>query len=453
MPVGVGAVAAAESSVGAGAVGAAESAVGASAVGADESSVGAGAVGAAESAVGADAAAATGPAVCAAEAAESSVSAATADEVHISAGHRGVRRTLYFARRCIGPAVTRAQARAAVDGCDVCRAIDPAPVRWRHGTLDEPETWQRLAIDVTHLRGQSYLTMIDCGPSRYCLWRLLRREDSASVTEKLEEVFYERGAPVEILCDNDTAFRSRYFAAFADRWNVTLRFRAAHVPSGNGIVERNHRTVKVIAARKQCSVAEAVHLYNVTPRDGEEADDSPASRVYRYAVRDCVQPRSDQSAAPGGDPGPAATHAPAAEEGGLSVGDSVWVRQHGTRCSEQSKRGTVSGLVSQQVVEVDGVPRHVRDLRRCVEQAPPFNESTDEDDDLPLFVDVPVSTAPAPVDVRPPVSPALRAETSNVPTPQSSTARTVPVLRRSQRVHRPPRKWCCVCDLDGQGGV
>ena len=105
------------------------------------------------------------------------------------------------------------------------------------------------------------------------------------------------------------------------------------------------------------------------------------------------------------------------------------------------------------MVEVDGVPRHVIDLRRCVEQASPFNESTDEDDDLPLFVDVPVSTAPAPVDVRPPVSPASRAETSNVTTPQSSTARTVPVLRRSQRVHRPPRKWCGVCDLDGQGGV
>ena len=77
------------------------------------------AVGAAESAVGADAAAATGPADCPAEAAEPSVSAATVDEVHISAGHPGVRRTLYFARRCTGPAVTRAQARAAVDGCDV----------------------------------------------------------------------------------------------------------------------------------------------------------------------------------------------------------------------------------------------------------------------------------------------------------------------------------------------
>ena len=118
------------------------------------------------------------------------VRAVTVDDVHVRAGHPGVRRTLYFARRCIGPAVTRARARAAVQNCDVCRAIDPAPVKWRHGTLDVPQTWQRLAMDVTYYGGQSYLTIVDCGPSRYCLWRPLRREDSASVVQKLEEVFF-----------------------------------------------------------------------------------------------------------------------------------------------------------------------------------------------------------------------------------------------------------------------
>ena len=226
--------------------------------------------------------------------------AATVAGVHVRAGHPGVRRTLYFARRYIGRTVTRAQARAAVLGCDVCRSIDPAPVKWRHGTLDVPETWQRLAIDVTHHRGQPYLTIVDCGPSRYSLWRPLRREDCTSVIRALEDVFFERGAPAELLSDNGTVFRSRDFGAFAARWNVSLRFRAAHVPSGNGIVERNHRTVKVIAARKGCSVSEAVHLYNVSPSDGEADASSPASRIYRYTVRDCVRPESNQpdSAAP-----------------------------------------------------------------------------------------------------------------------------------------------------------
>ena len=113
--------------------------------------------------------------------------------------------------------------------------------------------------------------------------------DAACVVERLADIFYERGSPVELLADNDTAFRSRIFAAFASRWGIRLRFRAVYRPSGNSIVERNHRAVKVIAARKQCSIAESVHLYNATPKDASSRTSAPASGVYRYPVRDCVR--------------------------------------------------------------------------------------------------------------------------------------------------------------------
>ena len=384
-------------------------------------------------------------------------------EVHVSAGHPGVRRTLYFARRSVGQTVTRAQARAAVLGCDVCRAIDPAPVKWRHGTLSVPESWQRLAIDMTHYRGQCYLTIVDCGPARYSLWRPLRREDCASVVHALEEVFFERGAPAELLCDNGTVFRSRNFATLAVRWQVSLRFRAAYVPSGNGIVERNHRTVKVIAARKQCSVAEAVHLYNVSPHDGQAAATSPAGLIYRYAVRDCVRPEDDRSdsAAPEFEPGSAEAVSPTAGVDALAVGDVVWVRQRGTRCSERSKRGTVTELVSRQVVDVDGMPRHVRDLRRCVQQASPCSARAEEEDELPLFVDVPMPQVNVP-------TPQVNAPTPqvNVPTPSTVAVTCIsevavprcrgepvlsPVLRRSKRARKQPKRWCC--DHDDQEGV
>ncbi|KAF0291011.1 von Willebrand factor A domain-containing protein 8 [Amphibalanus amphitrite] len=198
-------------------------------------------------------------------------------DVHVRAGHPGVRRTLYFARRDVSSSISRKVVREVVTACDVCRAVDPAPVTWRHGSLAVEGTWDRLAIDVTHYGGQSYLSVIDCGPSRFCVWRLLRRSDAATVTSELEQVFAERGAPAELLADNDTAFRSRQFAAFAARWGVLLRFRAVHRPSGNSIVERNHRSVKVIAARKKCGIGEAVHLYNITPRDGGTAAEAPAN--------------------------------------------------------------------------------------------------------------------------------------------------------------------------------
>ena len=64
---------------------------------------------------------------------------------------------------------------------------------------------------------------------------------------------------MEILTVNDTAFTSKDFREFARNWDVHLWFRCAYSPSGNGIVERSHRTVKTITTRKNCSILEAVY--------------------------------------------------------------------------------------------------------------------------------------------------------------------------------------------------
>ena len=54
-------------------------------------------------------------------------------------------------------------------------------------------------MDVTHVNGCHYLTLIDCGPIRFAVWRRLPRQDTDSVIKQLELVFFERGAPVELL--------------------------------------------------------------------------------------------------------------------------------------------------------------------------------------------------------------------------------------------------------------
>lgn len=101
-------------------------------------------------------------------------------------------------------------------------------------------------MDICHVENKHYLTLIDCGPSRYTIWRKLLRQDSVAVTTQLESIFLERGAPVELLTDNAASFRSSTFRDFAKRWGMALRYRCANVPSGNAISERCHRTVKTI---------------------------------------------------------------------------------------------------------------------------------------------------------------------------------------------------------------
>ncbi|KFD61700.1 hypothetical protein M514_00989 [Trichuris suis] len=273
-------------------------------------------------------------------------------------------------------------------------------------------------MDIAHYGGRPYLSLIDCGPSRFAIWRPLRWHTSADVVEQLESVFCERGAPEELLTDNDTAFRSKAFSRFAARWGIRVRFRCAHVPSGNGIVERCHRTVKVIAARKGCSIAEAAYLYNVMPRDGTASPSSPADLVYRYPVR-----------VRGVDP--PAVYSPT-EDNPYAVGDSVWVKSPGTRCDARYHRGTVTGTVSSQAAEVDGVPRHVRDIRRRdVSVKSTSSDSLGSSQEDPMILRFRAQTQP------------------EAPTESSGEAlEGRPTLRRSARIRRRRAYTCC----DGASG-
>ena len=296
------------------------------------------------------------------------------ERIHHASGHPGVRRTLYFAKRA-NVQVTRRVVQSVVSSCQTCRSIDPAPEKWTGGHLAVETVWDRVAIDVTHFRGRLYLTVLDCGPSRFAIWRPLRFESATYVIAELLSIFCERGPPSELLADNATVFHSRAFLAFVSEWGTRVRYRAAHVPSGNGIVERNHRSVKVIAARKECDVTEAVYLYNVTPRDDTTDEAAPASVLYRYRVRvKAVDPVRTEDADRGGSR--------------YRVGDAVWVKPPRGRCDDRYDQGEVTGQVSTQTVEVDGVPRHVRHLRpRTARADPPQQEESD--DEGPLLVRLP----------------------------------------------------------------
>ena len=109
-------------------------------------------------------------------------------EIHDSVGHPGIKRTLYFVKRS-HPTVTRRQVHAVVSRCEAWQSIDPAPAKWRKGCLDVNKVWQRVGKDITHCGERPYLTLIDCGPSRFAVWRQLRLQTSASIIEHLEAVF------------------------------------------------------------------------------------------------------------------------------------------------------------------------------------------------------------------------------------------------------------------------
>ena len=204
-------------------------------------------------------------------------------------------------------------------------------------------------MDITHYNNQCYLSLIDCGPSRFAIWRKLRDESAASIVPELLQIFRERGPPSEILMDNGMCFRSTAVSNLLRDWGVKPTFRCAYRPEGNSIVERNHRTIKRMAARCNADPEHMVFYYNVTPKEGISEGTVPADSLHRYRWSvpgiDQVQPReidrNDQ----------------------WSCGERVFVKPRPARCTTPWIPGIVTGAHPGQI-EVNGIPRHVSDLRR-----------------------------------------------------------------------------------------
>ena len=263
--------------------------------------------------------------------------------------HFGVRRTLQLARQ-VHPQATRQQIQQVVRNCVQCARIDPAPVRWHNGRLEVPDCWSRLAVDVTHHGRDKYLSVIDCGPSRFTIWRRISSEDAPVLANSLESIFVEFGPPAQILLDNSTSFRSAQMRHLAEKWGIYLRFRCAYRPSGNGIVERIHRTIKRTAARAESSIKDAVFWYNAAPL----ANGSSPSSILLQSGCEWRNPNVPVPAQP---PLPPVTS--------FSVGDQVYVKPPDARCHTPWMEGRVTAIISDTAVEVNGVPRHVAECR-CI---------------------------------------------------------------------------------------
>ena len=131
--------------------------------------------------------------------------------------------------KLVSPEVSKAAVREVVRECEECQSLDPAPVSWKAGRLDICENWRRVGMDMTQRGGRHYLTLIDCGPSQFAIWRPLSCQDAASIVRQLETVFCKRGAPVELLRDNTTTFSGETFSKFAEHWGrsdkIPMRIR------------------------------------------------------------------------------------------------------------------------------------------------------------------------------------------------------------------------------------
>ena len=278
--------------------------------------------------------------------------------------HQGVKKTLYFCRRRHPELEISSQmVQNVIRSCERCRAIDPQPVRMEDGVLEVDENWSRIALDVTYFDNRKYLTLIDCGPSRFSVWKPIASESASELTKAVETAFREHGPPSEVLLDNFSIFKSEMFSDMLDRWSVRRWFRCAYRPQGNGIIERHHRTIKRMASRSNSSALDMVFGYNLSPRKNGV---TPANQIFKnywwwHLDKNVERPIANLSSF-------------------FNIGDAVLVKPNSSRCTTEWQKGKVTKVNSRWNVEVNGVPRHVRDIRHSrlpsveVQQTAPVTE-------------------------------------------------------------------------------
>ena len=136
------------------------------------------------------------------------------------------------------------------------------------------------------------MTLIDCGPSKYTIWRRIENESASDCVRVLASIFHEFGYLKELLMDNFLSFKSSEVRTFLSRCGIWPRYRCANRPSANGIIERMHRTLKRIALRTNKEVTDAIYWYNISPREGQRTDSVPYVRM--FGREPCINTRNSQ---------------------------------------------------------------------------------------------------------------------------------------------------------------
>ena len=155
-----------------------------------------------------------------------------------------------------------------------------------------------------------------------------------------------------------------------------LMGRRAEVPCsarawGNGMAERHHRTIKVMATRQCRTVLGAINRYSSTPEHGRDVTTAPLQGIYRRARRD------PYTLVQGGtNPFPQPAH----HSGVFQVGDAVWARKRGGHEPWLSPEKARSGRCP--VARPDHSASHVVGVDATTGSAINGNDEEHADDDV-----------------------------------------------------------------------
>ena len=103
--------------------------------------------------------------------------------------------------------------------------------------------WTKLATNIFHFEGDSYLLLVDY-TSRYPIICKLTSMTAQHVIGHLKVIFSEYGWPDTIVSDNGPCYMAEAFTKTMQEYRVNHITSSPHYPQSNGLAEKFVQTVK-----------------------------------------------------------------------------------------------------------------------------------------------------------------------------------------------------------------
>ena len=103
--------------------------------------------------------------------------------------------------------------------------------------------WTKVATDLFHFEGNSYLLLVDY-TSQFPVVRKLRSMTAHHIADHIKQIFAEYGWPDTLVSDNGPCYTSETFKGLMEEYQVNHITSSPHYPQSNGLAEKYIQIVK-----------------------------------------------------------------------------------------------------------------------------------------------------------------------------------------------------------------
>ena len=127
--------------------------------------------------------------------------------------------------------------------------------------------WTKLATDIFHFEGDSYLVLVDYTSCFPIVWKL-KSMTTQHITDHIKQIFAEYGWPNTIVSDNRPCYTSETFRKLMIEYRVNHITSLPHYPQSNGLAEKYVQIIKNLfykAKEEGQDLHKCLMIYRNTP--------------------------------------------------------------------------------------------------------------------------------------------------------------------------------------------